>query len=368
MNITITIKQITAAILVTAVAFSSYIVSSNVVSAAALANISNTMTSQTISTASNHTIVFRTPTGAADTTDTITLTFPAGFNMNAIAFDDVDLAFSAGAQSNCTAPSYVNDETLAATPAADTWGAALSGQVLTLTAPSSAFTTTIAANACVQVQIGTNATLGSTGNTQIINPGSANSYAIAIGGLFSDNGSTTVNIITDDTVDIAAEVAQSLTFSISDVSIGFGTLNSAAARFATGDTLGSAAEVEAHNIIVGTNAANGYSMTATGTTLINASNPSATITAIGATAAASSVGTEQFGLRMIATGGSGAAAAPYNTANFAYDSAAFPDQVASASGSTANTTYSLRYLANIAANTDAGTYNAAITYVATANF
>jgi hypothetical protein len=368
MQIIVPIKHTVAAILVVVIALSSYIISSTTVSAAALANISDTLSSQTVSTAANHTIVFRTPTGAADTTDTITLTFPAGFNMNSIAFDDVDLAFSAGSQSNCTAPSYVNDETIAATPAADTWGAALSGQVLTLTAPSSGFTTTIAANACVQVQIGTNATLGSTGNTQIINPASANSYAIAIGGLFGDSGSTTVNILTDDTVDVAAEVAQSLTFSISDTSIGFGTLNSAAARFATGDLLGSGTEGEAHNIIVGTNAANGYSMTASGTTLINASNPAATITAIGGTAAASTVGSEQFGMRITATGGTGAVVAPYASANFAYDTAAFPDQIASASGSSANTTYSLRYIANIAANTDAGTYNAGVTYVATANF
>lgn len=368
MQFSITIQQILAVLLAVTITTGSFMLSGHFASAAALANISNTLSSQTVSTAANHTIVFRTPTGAADTTDTITLTFPAGFNMNSIAFDDVDLAFSAGGQSNCTAPSYTNDETVAATPASDTWGAALAGQVLTLTAPSAGFATTIAANACVQVQIGTHATLGSTGNTQIINPASAASYGIQIGGLFGDTGSTTVNILTDDTVDVAAEVAQSLTFSISDTSIGFGTLNSAAARFATGDGVGAASEGEAHNIIVGTNAANGYTMTASGTTLTNASNPVATITAIGGTAAASAVGTEQFGLKITATGGTGTVAAPYNGANFAYDTAAFPDQIASASGATANTTYSLRYLANIAANTDAGTYNAAITYVATANF
>lgn len=334
--------------------------------AAALLNVSDTLTTVTSSTATNHTLVFRTPTGAADTSDTITITFPAGFTMNSIDFADVDLAFSAGSQANCTSPTYTNNATLAAVPAAGVWGAALSGQVLTLTAPSSAFSTTIAANACVQVEIGFNATTGTTGNTQITNPASANSYEITIGGLFADTGSATVNVITDDSVDIAATVAQSLTFSISDTAIGFGALNSAAARFATGDATGSGSEVGAHDLVVGTNATNGYTLTATGTTLT--AGGGATVSAIGASNTTSSVGTEQFGMRFTATGGSGTVAAPYTAAGFAFDTAAFPDQIASATGASSNTTYSARYIANIAANTDAGSYSATVTYVATANF
>jgi hypothetical protein len=334
--------------------------------AAALLNVSDTLTTVTTSTAANHTLVFRTPTGAADTTDTITITFPAGFTMNAFDFADVDLAWSAGSQANCTAPTYSNNATLAATPSAGTWGAALSGQVLTLTAPSSAFATTIAANACVQIEIGTNATTGGTGNTQITNPASANVYSIDVAGLFGDTGGASVRIITDDSVDIAATVAQSLTFSISDTAIGFGALTSGGARFATGDATGSGSEVGAHDLVVGTNATNGYSLTASGTTLT--AGGGATITAIGGTAAASSVGTEQFGMRFNASGGSGTVSAPYASANFAFDTAAFPDQIASATGASADTTYSARYLANIAANTDAGSYSATVTYVATANF
>jgi hypothetical protein len=361
------LKKHTAAIMIAALALGS-LASYQAANAAALANVSDTLSSVQTSTAANHTIVFRTPTGAADTTDTITITFPAGFTMNSIAFDDVDLEWSAGGQSNCNAPSYSNTATIAATPASGTWGAALSGQVITLTAPSAAFATTIAANACVRVELGTNATTGSTGNTQITNPASANSYLISIAGLFSDTGDATVNIITDDTVDIAATVAQSLTFSISDTAIGFGNLNSAAARFATGDATGSATDTGAHDLVVGTNASNGYSLTATGTTLTCSGCGGATITAIGGTAVASSVGTEQFGMRFTASGGTGAVSAPYNGANYAFDTAAFPDQVASASGASANTTYSARYLANIAANTEAGSYSATLTYVATANF
>jgi hypothetical protein len=360
-------KKSTALFVVVALTLGS-LLSFHAANAAALANVSDTLSTVQSSTAADHTLVFRTPTGAADTTDTITITFPAGFTMNAFDFADVDLAWSAGSQANCTAPTYSNNATLAATPSAGTWGAALSGQVLTLTAPSSAFATTIAANACVQVEIGFNATTGGTGNTRITNHATPASYEITFAGLFGDTGSATVNIITDDTVDIAATVAQSLTFSISDTAIGFGNLNSASARYATGDATGSGSEVGAHDLIVGTNASNGYSLTATGTTLTCSGCGGATITSIGAANTSSSAGTEQFGMRFTAAGGTGTVSAPYAAAGFAFDTAAFPDQVGAATGASANTTFSARYLANIAANTEAGSYSATLTYVATANF
>ena len=368
MKISITNKAL-ALTLIPALLTASFGYFTNVAEAAALANVSDTLSSQTTSAAANHTLIFRTPTGAADNTDTITIDFASGFNMNSIAFDDVDLAHSAGAQANCTAPTYINEETLAATPTGSAWGAALSGQVLTLTAPSDGVgTSSVATNACVRLRIGTNAVVGVTGNTQILNPGSSNTYTIGIAGTFGDVGSTTVSILTDDEVDISANVAQSLTFSISDTTIGFGTLSASGARFATGDTTGTSTEAEAHNLIVGTNAANGYTMTASGTTLTCASCGGAVIDSIGSSNLASSIGTEQFGLRLNASGGTGAVSVPYAAAGFAFDSAAFPDSIATAAGASANTTYSVRYLTNIAANTEAGTYNSAITYVATANY
>jgi hypothetical protein len=160
-------------------------------------------------------------------------------------------------------------------------------------------------------------------------------------------------------------VSQSITFTISDNSIGFGNLTSANARYATGDASGSDSETGAHDIVVGTNAANGYTLTLDGDTLTSGLN---TIDDIGATNAASSAGTEQFGVRFTATGGSGTVSAPYADSGFAFDDASFPDAVASHTGASANTTYSARYLANITANTEAGAYTSTLTYVATANF
>ncbi len=336
------------------------------VSAAALLNKSDTLSSQKVSTASNHTVVFRSPTGAVESTDTITITFPAGFNMNSLDFADIDLAHSAGSQSNCTSPTYSNEETLASTPSTTAWGAALSGQVITLTAPTDGTgAAAIAANACVQVQIGTNATTGATGDTQITNHSSAANYTVAIGGAFGDSGDILISILSDDQVSVSATVDESLTFTISDNSIGFGTLSASDDYFASGDTNGSATEVEAHTLVVGTNAANGYTMTVNGTTLTFDGD---TISPIGSSNTASSIGSEQFGLRMTASGGSGAVSAPYAASGFAFDTAAFPDEVAAATGASANTTYSVRYLANIASDTEAGAYTATLTYIATANF
>ena len=166
-----------------------------------------------------------------------------------------------------------------------------------------------------------------------------------------------------------ASSAQTLTFSISDNSIGFGTLSSSAARYATGTSGTDTADTEAHTLTVATNATNGYNMTVNGTTLTCSACGGATISAIGASSATTSPGTEQFGLRMTATGGSGAVSSPYGTASqYALDTAAFPDQVASSSGTSTDTVYSVRYIGNITPTTEAGSYNTVLTYVVTASF
>ncbi len=106
-------------------------------------------------------------------------------------------------------------------------------------------------------------------------------------------------------------------------------------------------------------------MTVNGNTLTSGAN---TITAIGNSNTVSAVGTEQFGLRLSASGGNGAVVAPYAASGFALNTAGMPDQVATSTSASANTTYSARYIANITSNTEAGSYSSTLTYVATANF
>lgn len=166
---------------------------------------------------------------------------------------------------------------------------------------------------------------------------------------------------------VAGAASQSLTFSISTNSIGFGTLSSGAVRYATSDANGTSTEAEAHQLSANTNASSGYVITVQGASLTAGSY---SIDAIGGSNTASSAGSEQFGVRATASGGVGSVTAPYAASGFAYAATATTtSQVASASsGNGVTTTYSTRYLANIAATTEASDYSAALVYVITANF
>jgi len=321
--------------------------------AATVTSASDTMSNLTINATSSHSIMFGSPTGVAQNTDTIVITFPSDFDFSGKVIGGLSLTHG-------TTTGLEITETLAAAPSGSAWGAVFSGtenRVLTLTAPSDGIgAEAITANN--KIVIGYTA-------VNSVNPSSPGSYAIAISGFFGDTGEVTVNILSNDQVTITATVPQSLTFSISDNSISFGNLSAVAARHASGTASGQTTEVEAHNLIVGTNASNGYTMTVNGTTLTSGAN---TINAIGNSNTASSVGTEQFGFRLTASGGSGAVVAPYAAAGFAFNTGGLPDQVATSTAASANTTYSARYLANITASTEAGSYTATLTYVATANF
>lgn len=322
--------------------------------AAALTGLSDTMSSLKMSTASSHVIRFTTATGATDNTDTITITFPSDFNFTSKTIGTV--SFTHGATTGAESA-----ETLAASPSSTAWGAVFSGtqnRVLTLTAPSDGV-------GAAAVAPGDKIII-SYDNTNSINPSSAAVFSIAIGGTFGDTGNILIQTLSDDQVQVSAVVAQTLTFSISDNSIGFGTLSSSAARHATGDETGGSSETEAHTLAVATNAASGYSTTVKGATLTSGL---VTIDAIGGSNTSPSVGTEQFGLRLTASGGAGTVTAPYAASGFAYAADAnTASQVAAATTASATTTYSVRYLANISTGTEAGAYAATLTYVTTANF
>lgn len=330
--------------------------------AAALNTLSDTQSSVKVSTLSDHTIQFVTPTGIP-AGQTVTLTFPAGYTMGTFAVANVDFGTSTSA--TC---SGFGQEILAAAPSGATWGIAQAGQVITLTSG----TASVPANRCVQFKIGSNATFGGTGVSQITNPASPASYALTVAGTFGDSGSITTNIITNDTVAVTGTVAQSLTFTISTSTIYFGTLGSGGAKFASSSNpSGDSSETVAHTLDVGTNAPSGYTISVRGQTLTSQQNAANTIDAIGGTAASSTAGTEQFGIRASVAGGTGASvSAPYSFAtSYGYSATATTSAtLATGTGSTNTSTYSLRYVANIAPITEAGTYAANLVYVATANF
>lgn len=328
--------------------------------AAALDYKLDTMSSLKVSTASNHEIIFRTPTGVDASTDTITITFPSGWTMGTVAFGDMDLDVSAASQSSCSvSTTFGTSKTLAATAAAATWGAAVAGQVVTLTAPTDAAAGEIGVNACVRIRIGTNA---SGGTNKITNSATTGVHLIAIAGTFGDSGNIAVTLLTDNQVAVSGTVTESITFSLGATSVPLGTLSVSAV------TSGS------HTFTLATNGTSGAVLTVSGSTLTSGAN---TITAM-STAAASSVGSSQFGINLklnttpavgaecSGTAPIAAAATGYSTANsFKFVTG---DTIASAANAINTTTCTISYIANIAGTTAAGSYTTTLTYIATATF
>ncbi len=327
--------------------------------AATITSFTVTLSRLKASTAANQEIKFVTPTGVASG-GSISVTWSADFTMNSIDFQDVD--FATGSTNNCTSATFTEQTLVASGASSSQWNAALSSQTFTLT--SGGASATVTADRCVRIRVGTNATSGATGNTQITNGAADDDDTVVIGGTFGDSGTSAVDIITDDQVVVTATVQPTLTFAISDNTIEFGNLSASDDTFAD-DSAGNATEVEAHTLSAGTNAAGGYNITINGTTLTDGAK---SIDAIGPTNTATSVGSEQFGVRFTASGGSGAVSAPYAASGFAFDTAAFPDEIAASTVPSSTTTYSARYIANIASNTEAGSYSSTLTYVATGNF
>ncbi len=328
--------------------------------AASLTNLSDTMSSAKIGVVSNHSFVFTTPTGIAAGSTTV-ITFSTEFGIHpSLTFADVDI--------NVGGP-YSGSSTLAAAPAGATVGVVrTSSTTLTITNGTSA----IAPASTVYIRIGTNAINQSVGTFQVFNATTTGNKAIGIGGNMSDNGTTTVNMISNDTVQISAIVPQALTFSISSNSIAFGNLSSASTKYASSTNAGGdSKDTVAHTLAVSTNAPSGYTITVQGQTLTSQQNALNTITAIGSTAAATSTGNEQFGIYATKSGGVNGTIDPTFAAgpSYGYDGTA-TTSVTFASGSTpTNTeTYSLHYAANIAGLTEAGTYSANLVYVGTANY
>jgi hypothetical protein len=249
-----------------------------------------------------------------------------------------------------------------------TWGVSTTSQAITITSG----TASVPANRCVQIRLGSNAIFQASGTPKITNPSSATSSILTVGGSFGDTGIITVNIITDDTVSMTGTVNQSLSFTISTSTIYFGTLGSGGAKFASStNTLGDTVETIAHSLAVSTNAPSGFSLTVRGQTLTSLQNASNTIDAIGGSAASSTIASEQFGFRATESGGTNVTvAAPYSSAtSYGYNATATSSAIlATGTGVTPLSTISLRYLTNIAAITEAGTYAANLVYVATANF
>lgn len=336
--------------------------------AAQLMNLSDTLSDTTAAALSNHSIVFKTPTGIT-AGQTVAITFTGYANLGQVGTTSIDVL--TGNSTTTAAQRNVSD-----TNGNSQWGAATSSNVLTLTAPSSG--TLPAAGDYVIINVGTNATNQVQGTQQITNP-AAGSYQFTVAGNQADSGTITVYIIPNAVVSLSATINQSISFAILSStstafnnSVYFGALTSANVKFASSsNVLGDTASTTAHVLTVSTNAPSGYVITLQGDTLRSLQNAANTVSGIGATASTSNAGTSQFGLNVIAAGGTGFVTnGTYGTTNrYGFNvSTSTADTLAFGNVPTTTTTYSISYIANIIATQAAGSYSAGITYVGTANF
>jgi hypothetical protein len=220
--------------------------------AASVTSLSDTLSDSAPSVGSNHTITFVTPTGVANG-QSITISFADGpFDLDAVAFDDVDV------QDDSTDLSVA-----ASCGGADEVGFATSTDTITLTF-CSGNGASIPASGTTTIQIGTHATFGATGDAQLINP-TVGSKEINLTVGASDTGSTRVAIIAP--VVVTAAVDTSFTFTVAGLSGGttvnglLTTGSSTATTIPFGSLIANTASSAAQQLSVSTNASYGFAVT-----------------------------------------------------------------------------------------------------------
>ncbi len=152
------------------------------------------ISSHTKNVFADHQLVFRTPTGVDESTDTITLSLP-DFIFGSVGLSDIDLHYG-------STTGFEHATSIAAAPGVDVWGAAVAGTTITLTAPTNAASGTVNPYAYIAVRIGINAG----GTNQLKNPASAMQARITIGGTFGDSNDFYIPIVNDDSMAVTAVV------------------------------------------------------------------------------------------------------------------------------------------------------------------
>jgi hypothetical protein len=226
------------------------------VKASALTPIKDVISDSRPSEPANHTISFTTPTGIPADGSTIQITFPSGFTVPSIGPNDVDLAYSG------------DDHTDAADcSGSEEMSVSTSGQIVTLEICSGKGGA-IALGGSVVIEIGDHTS--ESGTNQVTNHGTANVYDIDIGGSMDDSG--TAQIVIVDTLTARVTVDQTMSFTIGTVDLATcadrdDKRNEVATTSATLVDFGSITAEQfydaCHSMTVGTNAANGYTVTVT---------------------------------------------------------------------------------------------------------
>ncbi len=330
-------------------------------------------------------------TNGSKTKHTFNFTLPTSGNVGSMEFLYCTTPLPG---TTCTAPTGMDASTVASIGGTSATGWSLGTAGNAPTASRVRITRTAASlTGAVQFAFGT----GSGGGTDYIkNPTSDNSTFFVRITTFSDNAwvtsvdQGTVGNSTAQQIDVTAKVQETLNFSVGSTvtapgssCTAFSDTGALALGSITDGTLSFTQAYDAHSYFrVSTNANGGTIIYYSGDTLKSGSN---SIAAIGTSAAASAVGSAQFGLAVDSSdtqSGSGysftslSATAPYaggngtitngGTAQFAYSTASVttPVQIAAAAGTITCDTGSVRYLGNISTTTPPGIYTTTISYLA----
>jgi hypothetical protein len=167
---------------------------------------SDTLSDSRPSATSNHTVVFTTNKAiygsSVSNSSTVVLTFDASFSFPSnLDCGDVDAATSVQFSFNYPACQAT----------ATAWGFSATGSVITLVPPSGTGVY-VPTSTQVTIKIGSNATVGQTGDSWITNPSTAGTYTISVGGTFGGSGNMLVSILSGVTVE--ARVAEHLSVSV----------------------------------------------------------------------------------------------------------------------------------------------------------
>ncbi|OGY42317.1 MAG: hypothetical protein A2Y82_04995 [Candidatus Buchananbacteria bacterium RBG_13_36_9] len=173
----------------------------HVARAGLVTEFSNQLSSQVISSAANHNILFKISSNFSPN-KTIELFFESDFDLSEINYtdldfkdDDVDLNLGA-------VPGAGSDSNI---------GVSVAGQTITLTQND---TDSVAAGSIIRITIGTNADYQVQGDKQIFNPSVAETYKISLSGTIGDYGTISVQILNSDSIGMQAQIIPQLSFKI----------------------------------------------------------------------------------------------------------------------------------------------------------
>jgi hypothetical protein len=223
---------------------------------------SDTLSDSRPSATSNHTVAFTVNNAiygsSLSGSSTVNLTLPSGFSIP-VGMDCGDVDAATSVQFSFNYPGCASTATA--------WGFSATGSGITLVPPSGTGVY-VPTSTQVTIKIGSNATVGQQGAHWITNPSTGGVYTISVGGTFGGSGNMLVSI--NAGVSVQATVAESLSLSVSSI----GALSCTADDGATITAIGTAPTSVpfgtvslntfyqgCQDLVVSTNAGNGYSVT-----------------------------------------------------------------------------------------------------------